>query len=853
MPEGEQKSIAEDALSAMEGVASKTRRALDTVSDEGDSGLELSDLITGRPKAEKSTFQRYVLDPLDMPQKWLVRKPLEAIAGLPEGSGETLTTFNAALDRPQGRGAVLLGKLRGDIATPFTAPLKAIGKAVEAVTGERPEAIDNLSQEIEHQVTGLADPLMLVGGSSGPKTALAVSERLLRSTPVASKATALREIAQAISSPKGLAGPLEASWRGVKKALVKAGVPISDIEKAFGQRGEFFGRGQLTIADKEIAPALGLGEFAGGKLAQKLFSKLQHTGAYGRLAGRVAIPAEPLYQALKRRADTKAILSTSRATAERARREGMATAEAAAKQGLLSPNAVQDIVANIHDNSQRKGFAEAQARLKQTFTPRGGPLPQAVDQALHATWQQYTKALESVARRRATGGVKPIGQAAADAATKAIDWVQSKWKKNILANTPGYHVVNTWGDSHMMFVNGVNPLGIVEADRLLARAKGGDWKARAELMEANRYGIGGVQPPGVRLERLGGHSRHRDERALEIVGGRATTGEKASGAIDKVRGVLPQTLPIGETYSDWWESVSKLAVYIDGKKKGLSSELAAKRAFDILIDFGEPVTFGGKDITWVKRFLPFYNYITKSPVAAVRGLVTKPGRFVLAGRAAATANEGASTEDVPTWAKEAGTPLEVQQLASAMEKASHILGGPAIGTPVFASPRVGAYEALATPVNLAGHALSGEGREALLGVARQLGPVTKPVLETISGTDILTGQPKPSRSGVETAIGEIIAPVLVPRPLLEAGNIAIQRAGGPDQALGRYDPVSPIPEHRQIARAISVLTGINPQVTSPVGRLSNALSSSDTRALIKAAEEAAKQSRERERRRERRE
>lgn len=170
------------------------------------------------------------------------------------------------------------------------------GALVDAATGEagltdRPffdekepfmQTVRSTRQDVSDFIrTLVTDPLSWIsfGGSSAAKNAAQSAARTALRHGV-EKSVAMG-LANEVTAIMGRSGGTRAAVAEVFDAMRRAGVSDDAVAEAFGRSGEFLGRGQLRVnlpfmEDKgiDVLPALGRGEYSGGKAVQAGFEKL---------------------------------------------------------------------------------------------------------------------------------------------------------------------------------------------------------------------------------------------------------------------------------------------------------------------------------------------------------------------------------------------------------------------------------------------------------------------------------------------------------------------------------------------------------------------------------------------------
>ena len=253
------------------------------------------------------------------------------------------------------------------------------------------------------------------------------------------------------------------------------------------------------------------------------------------------------------------------------------------------------------------------------------------------------------------------------------------WKKNVLVTRPGYHVLNAWNDSLQMVVDGNAgaAMWIGRANKILRKTKDGKRAGQLktpnktysadELVElAEEYNIPIIDATGMarleqvgltagdykRFQRVSQKQLKQAEKAVRKKHGRVKGEEFENLVAKELDGQMPMTaaqrkalrketllreplefskdytgalggLPAitGEYLAKQWEAHAKMGHFMWRLSKGDSPAIAAKRTFDVLLDYADPSR-------WVqvgRWFLPFATWMMTAPKMTGRLVATRPG------------------------------------------------------------------------------------------------------------------------------------------------------------------------------------------------------------------------------------
>ena len=246
------------------------------------------------------------------------------------------------------------------------------------------------------------------------------------------------------------------------------------------------------------------------------------------------------------------------------------------------------------------------------------------------------------------------------------------WKRNVLVTRPGYHTLNAWNDGLQMVVDGnLNAAGWVRRANRILTGKG-SLKTPYKTMNAEEvkrlaleYNLPILDSTGLaRLEQVGpGAAQYKRfqratqkelrkaEKAVRKKHGKLTADELESAVAKELKGQTPMTaaqrkalrketllreplefskeytglpgLPAksGEWVAKQWEAHAKLGHFMWRLSKGDSPSIAAKRAYDVLLDYADP----GRSVQIARWLFPFATWMMTAPKMTARLAATRPG------------------------------------------------------------------------------------------------------------------------------------------------------------------------------------------------------------------------------------
>lgn len=400
---------------------------------------------------------------------------------------------------------------------------------------------------------------------------------------------------------------------------------------------------------------------------------------------------------------------------------------------------------------------------------------------------------------------------------RGVDWIGKRFKQVVLSGNPSYHLLNVGSDTAVMSSVGMSPQAITAELNRAARPRTKqdfEWAA-----EANAHGIGPSRPAGKGREARYQQAQtqtldlpqpdraaDRDFSRLETpqAPGRAATrrlrrlarGPEDPGAraLDALEGVDRATMLGGDRFGQYWEDVSKLAMFRWARQQGMPAPEAAKFTFDNLVDYGRRQPLVENAVT--KMVLPFQRWFTASPGATARIVLRNPARVAAQKAAIQGGLGGQSREEAPPWQERTTWTMPAGPLPRAFFSAARQgLGGTDLeeGEELNVQPRwfgTEAFQSGVTPQN----------------IPSQMNPVfAKPAFEAYTGRNVVTdgpidyrnsallpkgtpGVPEWANAGASTDqnwLGRWAAPLLFPRSVLEAGNWAVNQMRGPNDLPGR--------------------------------------------------------------------
>lgn len=743
----------------------------------------ITDAITGQPKdpttkggvweAVKSGGKA-ALEALDVPHEYLVRRPGRmAMGGDYFGEGYSNKQFTE--------------DLRGSAAKPLIEGVDTIGKyamgypvaGVASLFGGYDEenfqkTAEETGKDFTEAAVGLVDPLMLV--SRGRNVAAGVEEAI-KATNKAAKAAGLEK-----SVAAGLAAQVDDIVRAggdnletmnkAREVLRKGGVPDNVIKDHFGHNLELLTSNRLHVAGKHVETPGKMFRAAKKRIDPKLANmgmrpigadltkgaQLQARQTRGVVHQEDKAVLKDIFDQIPEGSKAATKLDEIMRSDEAVEKLDDIFGEGAGKLkqdlidegfGDIKPSEVTGFVSKHNPmradaldqmigQSARESKKVAQKKLERDllkdYSIEGGfkydgptvkygkhTVPKYVGKILRGTFA------ENLSLARSLPG--PFGKVAEFYENVLL----SAAKSRILMNRPGYHVVNFMNDTTQMLAAGMdNPVKWLLAARKELRNPNS-----TVMRELQARGIGAGA--GVRME--GGVAakglQKRDlQRALKQRSGKST---KLGETYDKVGGT-------GAAVADKWENLSKTAMALFEMSRGANADQAAKKALDVLIDYG------ANDIPTraLANFAPFIRWAVHAPQMTAKIAATKPGRLAQAPRIADAFTEDPKFEK-PGYLNHDRVLSEHSAIRSAMDGLRGLAGAEKTGGDTYLNFRLPFEEAM-TPSS----------------VLEQAGPATKFFMENIAGD----GSIMPGRKMRSTEIGAAFPYNSMPEPLrgLEASE-----------------------------------------------------------------------------------
>lgn len=255
------------------------------------------------------------------------------------------------------------------------------------------------------------------------------------------------------------------------------------------------------------------------------------------------------------------------------------------------------------------------------------------------------------------------------------DALQNWWKKWTLAIFPEYHTRNVVGNIWNMGLGGFDDPGLFgDAARIQSHKFSGEYegfvdgfgkthtweqleKDMREFGVINRGWYAADIPKSVesQIEKRGIASRFlasKDKGAIK----RTLAGLRdAADFLPLVGGDRNHMLRLGLRTGQMFENNARIAMYLDGLKKGYSPGASALRTKKYLFDYND-LTVIERNI--FKRLFPFYAWTRFNIPLQLRSLITRPAKFIAVGKAARGAEQslfGDQPPDpslVPEWMKD---------------------------------------------------------------------------------------------------------------------------------------------------------------------------------------------------------
>lgn len=324
----------------------------------------------------------------------------------------------------------------------------------------------------------------------------------------------------------------------------------------------------------------------------------------------------------------------------------------------------------------------------------------------------------------------------------AYDRVQRKWKL-LATGTPGFHVRNMIGDTSQAWLR-MRPDQLAKnlgtAGKALREAGRAD-KAHVRLQThvpgeemvkvKDKFGNAEQVPMGVLVqEAIDNGVLHGGYAGAELNDLRKRATE--AGAVAKVKGTRRASAAAGfRNAIQNREDLTRMATYIDGRRKGLDAVQAADRSLHTHFDYGDLTPFEQQ----LRRIAPFYTWTARNAPFQATMLLRKPGKY---------AQLEALRQET---AKLFGLPSDWQDKLSPLDAAQVPLGAPGPSTLAFGAPA--ADLGLLIPA----HALSGDMKsqvgEWLTRLGSMVGPAKIPV-------EVLANYSSVFRGPIESDTGPLV-------------------------------------------------------------------------------------------------
>lgn len=472
-----------------------------------------------------------------------------------------------------------------------------------------------------------------------------------------------------------------------------------------------------------------------------------------------------------------------------------------------------------------EGFERNMQELERLFGKPRGEFPAPTRAALGAQYPAYYEALQRTLDRARDD--RHWLETAADKVATPLDVANRAWRFATLTANPAHHTKNVLGDMGLgIFGGGVNPLRYLEAATPAGKAKA-----------ANRYGVG--ETGFLQRSDLPGNEREKNILELQRAAGQPIPAvDRALESLGEFRKKLPEKLPIGTTFGDWWEGVNKRALILDSMAKGLGEDQAALRALKLGIDYNAPLLgVGGRGARIAQANLwPFARYDIGSTGAFFSEFPGNLARTQAVPKALRAENQD-EPNLAPTAVAQSGYALPVTNEVrdTVLARLPQLMGGQQLTptTPFYLGVPQGQLDALSLTADLAhvADALT-VGQPSEVGrflLSRSAEPV-KMAGSTFFNIDPRTlSRPTPDlASPTEDLLG--LAGLAVPAPLRYPANVLSSRFGGPDRLFGGMRDIDPLLAERALP-FFTGQVGMSVMPASPQSRLSEILNTPEAREL----------------------
>lgn len=198
---------------------------------------------------------------------------------------------------------------------------------------------------------------------------------------------------------------------------------------------------------------------------------------------------------------------------------------------------------------------------------------------------------------------------------RTFDWLQTGWKRWVLAPFPKYHLRNMVGNTWNIYLEGSTKpthFAKMQALQTYRKYKGTSRMGRFALMELRKLGITPQQADDLilRMEKTGVLGRGWYAADIE------TTMKQALGR----KGVIERGMAFGTTI----ENNARGALFLSRLDQGDDTLRAAQTVKKYLFDYGNLTDFERKVM---KRLFPFYTWTRKNVPLQLEHLWKQPQRF----------------------------------------------------------------------------------------------------------------------------------------------------------------------------------------------------------------------------------
>ena len=472
-----------------------------------------------------------------------------------------------------------------------------------------------------------------------------------------------------------------------------------------------------------------------------------------------------------------------------------------------------------------EGFERNMQELERLFGKPRGEFPAPTRAALGAQYPAYYEALQRTLDRARDD--RHWLETAADKVATPLDVANRAWRFATLTANPAHHTKNLLGDMGLgIFGGNVNPLRYFEAATPAGKAKA-----------ANRYGVG--ETGFLQRSDLPGNEREKNILELQRAAGQPIPAvDRALESLGEFRKKLPEKLPIGTTFGDWWEGVNKRALVLDSMAKGLGEDQAALRALKLGIDYNAPLLgVGGRGARIAQANLwPFARYDIGSTGAFFSEFPGNLARTQAVPKALRAENQD-KPNLAPTAVAQSGYALPVQNEVrdTVLARLPQLMGGQQLTptAPFYLGVPQGQLDALSLTADLAhvADALT-VGQPSEVGrflLSRSSEPV-KMAGSTFFNIDprTLSRPPADLASPAEDLLG--LAGLAMPAPLRYPANVLSSRFGGPDRLFGGARDIDPLLAERALP-FFTGQVGLSVMPAAPQSRLSEILNTPEAREL----------------------